>query len=283
MSIEGIDQEKCSKCGKCVEQCRYFSSQEDGSIKFNHDLVPCNICGRCIAVCPKDAILTKNLDDIETTLGIDASKTMIPHPTIHQFLRTKRSMRSYKKKTVPEDLINHVFEAMRYSPSGSNARVWKFLLLSQGDLIHKMSQLTIEQLYPYMGYASAQEALSYFDSIKKDPIFYDAPHVIFLYYADANMDIKDDQGNSIVTREKVVNMRALDAGITLTYGMLAAESLGLGTCWIGLASAAMARNSKIKDLVQIDGEVFGVFTLGYPAVKYFRPAPRLPLDIKKIE
>ncbi len=81
----------------------------------------------------------------------------------------------------------------------------------------------------------------------------------------------------------MLGFRAIDTGIALTYGMLTAESMGLGTCWIGNFYAAIARNRDILSILGIKGYVLGVFTLGFPAVKYQNTTPRPQLKIKGLE
>ena len=63
--------------------------------------------------------------------------------------------------------------------------------------------------------------------------------------------------------------------------MLAAETMGLASCWIGYLQETFFMNKKLKKLFNIPkGEdVWGVMTLGYPAVKYKRTPPRAPLKV----
>jgi len=121
-----------------------------------------------------------------------------------------------------------------------------------------------------MGFQSGEQALKYFESIGRE-IFYNAPHVIILYY------------KTIEKNSTMIGLRANDAGIALTYGMLAAESLGLGTCWIGMVQSAVSVNRDILKILGIRGYVLGAFTLGFPAVKYRRTVPRAPLKIKGLD
>jgi nitroreductase len=65
--------------------------------------------------------------------------------------------------------------------------------------------------------------------------------------------------------------------------MLQAETLGLGTCWIGMIQATVPMNQEILKLLGIKGMLLGAFTLGYPAIKYLRTVPRPPLKIKEID
>jgi len=71
-----IDQDKCIKCGKCIEQCAYnaiikierpcaaacgmdaIESDEHGRAKINYD--KCVSCGQCLVNCPFSAIVDKS-------------------------------------------------------------------------------------------------------------------------------------------------------------------------------------------------------------------------------
>lgn len=268
MSVIGIDKEKCSNCKQCISECGrgYFNTNSNGDVIFNENLKTCNICGHCVAICPEDAIITKDLDDVETFPGIDSPETIVDSEKLLRLLRAKRSIRKYKTKKVPRELLEKVFEAMRYAPSASNARSWRYVILSDSEKIQDLHDQVVKVNYPYMGFQSAEQAQQYFKSIGRN-IFYNAPHVIVLYYR-------------IIEKSTVmVGLRANDAGIALTYGMLEAESLGLGSCWIGLVQGSVPMNKEILNVLGIKGMVLGAFTLGYPAIKYRRAVPRPPLRI----
>jgi nitroreductase/NAD-dependent dihydropyrimidine dehydrogenase PreA subunit len=272
MSIIGIDKEKCTNCGLCIQECvrGYFYLNENGQVLYNSDLDTCNICGHCIAVCPEDAIITKDLDDIISFPGIDSPRDILESEKFLQFLRAKRSIRRYKKKKVSKVLIEKVFQAMRYAPSASNAREWRYVILSVPEKIQQLSDEMVKVNYTYMGFQSPEQALAHLQS-KNINLFYNAPHLIILYYR-------------IVEKNNImIGLRGNDAGIALTYGMLEAETLGLGSCWIGLLQGAISLNKEILKILGIRGMVLGAFTLGYPAVKYRRTVPRAPLKIKEIE
>ena len=269
MSVLGIDKEKCSNCKLCIQECGrgYFYVNNDKEVIFNENLKTCNICGHCIAICPEDAIITENLNDVDTFPGIDSPETIVESEKLFRLLRAKRSIRHYKNKKLPKELLEKVFEAMRYAPSASNARKWRYVILSDSKKIEALNDEIVKAQYQYMGFQSGEQALKYFKSTGRN-IFYNAPHVIVLYYR-------------IVEKSTVmIGLKANDAGIALTYGMLAAESLGLGSCWIGMIQGAVPLNKEILNMLGIKGMVLGAFTLGYPAVKFRRTAPRPPLKIK---
>ncbi len=151
MSIIGINKEKCSSCTLCIRECRrgYFYAKEDGTIEFSDESNLCNMCGHCVAICPENCILLRDLDDVDTYPGIDAPETIIGHEKMYQFLRAKRSIRRYKTKKVPKESIKKIFEAMRYAPSTSNARLWRYLIISDPLKIKSLSDETIKAQYQY--------------------------------------------------------------------------------------------------------------------------------------
>ena len=66
--------------------------------------------------------------------------------------------------------------------------------------------------------------------------------------------------------------------------MFAAESLGLGSCWIGLAQGVMEKSKDVKEnIAGIKNNVFGVITFGYPTQKYFKVPPRPVIKIHGLE
>jgi len=56
--VASIDADKCTKCGKCLEKCRFDAISED----FVIDPISCEGCGVCYRICPAGAVkLTEKL------------------------------------------------------------------------------------------------------------------------------------------------------------------------------------------------------------------------------
>ncbi|MFX1279110.1 MAG: nitroreductase family protein [Promethearchaeota archaeon] len=271
MSIEGIDQELCSKCKICFKVCdrRYFREDISGKIIYENTTNNCIFCGHCIAACPEDAIKRsfnwKN--DVE-----EYSDLMVSYEKTIQLLRMNRSTRNYKQKKVPKELIDKVFNAMRYAPSAGNARLWKYKVLSDPDKIAELGDIISQTMWGYWGFNSYKQAKEYYKSMGRETIFNKAPIVIILY-------LEREVPNNVMYA-----IWGVDTGIAITYGRLAAESLGLGTCWMNvLLGAISVRKEEILKIIGIKGLVLGAMTLGYPAVKYNRTTPRAPLDVEGLE
>ena len=260
MPIIGIDVEKCSNCKECIKECptKNFSMEE----KQEHivfDGSRCILCGHCIAVCPEDAIKYDNMKD--TTFIFEGNKDpseLISYEALHNFLRAKRSIRQYKPNKVPKEIIGKVINSMRYAPTGANMHYFKCLIISDDVKKNLLTGSIIDAL-------ESRDTRELFQSMRKeglDPIFYNAPHVL-IFYSKNPWDTRN-------------------VSIAMTYGMLSAHSLGLGSCWIGFAHGILQDHPEIKQkFTGIETYVLGVMTLGYPAVKYFRAPPRSPLEVIK--
>ncbi len=261
MPIIGIDIKKCSNCQACIKDCptRNFSI-DDSQKKVVFNESNCILCGHCISVCPENAIIHEDMEDeiLEFELSQDSS-TYISFESIHKLFRVKRSVRQYSSEKVSEESIKRIINSMRYAPTGGNMRNLKCLVISSKERINHLTDSIINVL-------ESSDTRELFKSSREkgyDPIFYNAPHVLIIY-----------SKNPWDTRNSTIAM---------TYGMLSAETLGLGSCWIGYAHGILTDFPHIcKDLTGIETYVLGVMTLGYPSVKYFRAPPRPPIQVREI-
>ena len=103
-----VDPEKCKRDGICVEACgfRLIKKAEADSVPTpiagSEEL--CVSCGHCVAVCPTGAlshhaIRPKDCPNIREELLINPEQA-------EQFLRSRRSIRSYSDKPVERDKLN---------------------------------------------------------------------------------------------------------------------------------------------------------------------------------
>jgi nitroreductase/NAD-dependent dihydropyrimidine dehydrogenase PreA subunit len=251
MPILGINLEKCSHCQVCIRDCptkNYRLNESQSVVVFNNS--NCILCGHCIGVCPESAILYDNMEDevLEYKDGKDPSE-LVSYNSLYQLMRSKRSIRQYKSQKVPEESIKRVINSMRYAPTGGNMRNIKCLVISKKERINQLTDSIINVLES----SDTRERFKSSREVGYDPIFSKNPY---------------DTRNST---------------IAITYGMLSAETLGLGSCWIGYAHGILTDFPHIcRDLTGIETYVLGVITLGYPSVKYYRAPPRPPIQVREI-
>ncbi|MEE3488566.1 MAG: nitroreductase [Bulleidia sp.] len=157
-------------------------------------------------------------------------------------IESRRSCRNYREDPVPKAIIDQVVEAGTYAASGMGKQSPIILEILNKDTRDQLSRMNAQ----IMG-------------TRNDP-FYGAPYVLVVL-ADRNMPT-----------------HVYDGSLVLGNMMIAAESLGLGACWIHRAKEEFESEEGKKLLkylgVQGDYEGIGHLILGWPATQPNRPAER---------
>lgn len=173
-------------------------------------------------------------------------------------IKNRRSIRSYKGKSVPRGIIKEIIEAGRYAPSSHNSQPWRFIVITNRKKIKELSE-SVKDYYRRLvrlgailtAFSRKLRKLS--DSAKKridtdkDLFFYNAPVVILICAKEGRFSVQD-------------------CSCAAQNMMLAARSLGLGSCWIGFADVALNKNRKRLNGLGVPNDMYVIATLtvGYP-------------------
>ena len=258
MQLISIDMEKCGKDGICIAECPFFllSANADGI----PEMIPgaeavCLKCGHCLAVCPNGAI---TLEGVSPESCEPVPKEIpVSEKSISQLVKTRRSIRVYKDKPVPREIIKKLMETVQYSPTAKNLQPVHWILLDDRPKIHQMAGLTIEWLRKLNMVPDIIEA-------------WDKGHDIILRGAP-NLAIAHAAKNSINP--------AADCAIACTTLELMANSMGIGGCWAGYFMRASNSFDPLKQFMNLprDHKVYAALMLGYPRFKYHRiPSRQVP-------
>jgi nitroreductase/ferredoxin-like protein FixX len=292
LTINGINKDKCTVCLECVKDCPagLFSQGSRESVVFADPRHSCIACSHCIAVCPADAIDYASPETAVSFKGISKPETLMPFDTLKQILLSRRSIRHFRETPVEEDKIRQILDLLRFAPSASNHQSWEYVVITDSKTREFLVQSTLKifkavrfltcfrwLLYPFIG-PRERKLLGNPDTGSrirrtledykngKDPVLFHAPAVLILHSPPYG------------------HLAGNDAGIALTYAMLCAQGLGLGTCWIGFVQEMFFMNNGMKKELGIPKghSVWGVLAMGYPDVKYHRAAIRNPIKAKRI-
>jgi nitroreductase len=167
-------------------------------------------------------------------------------------IRQRRSVRKYRQIPVEDEKIIDIIEAARLAPSASNRQPWRFVTVSDKKL---KDEVVKESLGVINQWALSAPLLIVGCSIKRNLI----THYI---------------GESITK----VRYHIIDVVIAMEHIVLAAEELGLSTCWIGWFN-----ENKIKKKLDIPSNwgIAGVLSVGY-ADPGFKPRLQKRHPLKKI-
>jgi nitroreductase len=187
--------------------------------------------------------------------------------SVIEAIKSRRAIRNFEDKPVPESAIQTLLEAATYAPSAINIQPWKFTIITNKAEMKRLSDMAKPALIralPDVG----DEGLAGLKRRLSDPqfnIFYNAPLLIFV--------------------SGVKSLYAVyDCSMAAQNMMLAAYSLGIGSCWIGTA-VRTANDPKVKaDLgVPEDYEVHAAIIFGYPKGVPKAPLKRPAQVLKRID
>jgi len=57
---------------------------------------------------------------------------------LFEIIRERRSVRKYEEKDIPEDILNQVFEAVRWAPSWANTQCWEIVVIKDMSVKEKL-------------------------------------------------------------------------------------------------------------------------------------------------
>lgn len=154
-----------------------------------------------------------------------------------QTILERKSTKKYKSDPVPKEILDEIIKAGTYAATGKNRQAPIILAITNKKVRDELSKLNAK----IMG---MDESF--------DP-FYNAPVVL------------------VVLAKKDVNTRVYDGSLVMGNLMLAATSLGVGSCWIHRAKEEfeLPEGKKILQDLGIEDEYEGVghCVLGYAEVE----------------
>jgi len=146
---------------------------------------------------------------------------------IIEAIRARRSIRSYKDRSIEEEKLERVLDAGRLAPSARNLQDWKFIVVKDKEKRQRLSEAAMGQ--PYVAIA---------------------PVVIAACATETENIMPCGQ-----------YCYPIDVAIAVDHMSLAAMAEGLGTCWIGAF-----HEDKVLEILGIPEKIRVVvmLTLGYP-------------------
>lgn len=158
-------------------------------------------------------------------------------------LKTRRSIRIFEDKDVPEEIVDDILDCARKAPSGHNSQAWKFVVVRNKD--------NKDQL------AKAQKWSSFIA---------DAPICIVV----------------CCTESEHRPSNYLSAACAAQNILLSAHAHGLGGCWCYVKDFDdLSIESRVRDILIIPKniEVLCMIPIGYPDEK---PGERVLKDLSEI-
>ncbi len=284
-----IKAEICTGCGSCVDVCPFdnFSLKDDRAY-FQGD--HCISCGHCAAACPQGAISVPGVDaamgDYKTFVS---DKRWLPHGLydtagLVRLMGSRRSCRNFTDRPVDRSMLEDLVKIGVTAPSGTNCQLWTFTVLPTREAVksfsghiasffRKLNAMAEKRLlrtilklagkkeldeYFHTYYPVVKKTLDEWEETGRDRLFHGAVSAI------------------IVGMKPGASCPAEDALLATQNILLAAHSMGLGSCLIGFVVSAIKEAPELKEAMGIPAEetVYAAIAIGYPNESYETVAGR---------
>ena len=127
-------EDKCSECMLCVRDCVMGVWRNVNGKSQVVDIDLCNRCSHCIAVCPCDAIIHDGLKKEEITA---VNRKNLNPDVYRDIIISRRSVRQFKNKPVPREIIEQILDVARYAPTASNSQDVGYIVITDKRLIEE--------------------------------------------------------------------------------------------------------------------------------------------------
>jgi len=281
-----IKQDKCTGCGLCASVCLVMEKRNKKVVITRPEL--CIRCGHCGSICPSNAIVGPSVEAKRLT---DRARAAAPSAASLQFLlRSRRSVRRYKRKPISKKDMDKILEAGRYTPTGTNTQGIEYIVITDPGKIALLGEMAMPAVIRLFGmavriskipvlsdlllgeqaaenfqniYTPALKAIDEYTRRGDDRLFYHAPAIL------------------LVHGEKLDDM-AFSCSAALFSCSLMAHTLGIGCCLNGFLVLAANRDPKVKKFLGIprSHKAHAAMTLGYQNVEYNYLVKRNPVKVR---
>ena len=186
----------------------------------------------------------------------------------YETIITRRSTRKYKPEAVESEILQKVVEAGRYAPSGGNNQSNHFFVVQKADVLNELISLA------ETAFAKMEVDENTYPSLRNSVLASKNGGYVFTYHAPVLIIVanRKDYGNNMA-----------DSVAAVENMMIAANALGLGSCYINQLYWLNEEPSLLSCLREFglkqDERVYASMVLGYAATENGLPN-RKPLERK---
>ena len=199
---------------------------------------------------------------------------MIDLEEFGKLIKTRRSIRKFQDKPVPEDLLLKALELATWAPNGGNFQAWRFLIISNKKLIHQIADMVRAKTELMTSWPEAKQFGEVMDRWRKTSDFFRGAPVCIAtlmgkYSSPADKALRargetDPVARDIRACRQLGNSSLQSVAAAITYLLLILHYMGLGTTWMAGPQQAKKEIEKLLN-VPPEWDFVNLIPVGYPA------------------
>ena len=286
----------CNSCGNCAVICPRFvfeHIERDGKPRTelaSERIDVCIACGHCMALCATGSI---RVDDLDPAAFRPVEPARVEPQELLRLLENRRTIRRYKATPVAREVLDRVVQAARTAPT-PNSKGVGIIVIDRAEPAKELSHhayALYEDLLKASKHPIARHVIKHRVgaarlTAMRNFVFPGLRWYINWYRAGRSDEIRRD-APALLLFHGCVTDPSVDEScfVAVTYAMLMAECLGLGSVINGLVAPACNRSPAARKLIGLpdDHEVYGALSLGYPLLKFKKTIPRAGGTVRYLE
>lgn len=201
-----------------------------------------------------------------------------------EFIYKRHSVRQFTEEQIPEQTIKELVTAAIHAPSGKNQQNWHFVVITDKNKLAEIARIVEKKNAKLSTYLKDEGKRKAFQgSVGYHTVFKGAPVLVLVYAAPyetiADMLIAD----GLMPPDEARQYGKSNPGIqniaaAMENLLLAAASLGYGTCWMTGPTYAAKEISEYLGFAKEGYYLAAMTPLGVPANAKTTSTPRKPLE-----
>lgn len=192
---------------------------------------------------------------------------------LEELIKARRSIRRWKKREIPEDLVVRALEMATWAPNGGNFQGWRFIVVTKKELITRMADAVQSVADRIASWPEASPWKEDMERYRKNSSFFrNAPACIGVFIhryesvADrilSSREASDPEARRIRDFRRSGPTGIQSAAAAITTVLLVFHAMGLGAVWL---RAPLMAKGEIEEILSAPEamDLVSLVAVGYP-------------------
>jgi len=269
-----VDIEKCNGCGICIRRFEgYCISEEAGMPVIDYAL--CNVCQKCVAICPSRAFLVNNTEPER----IEERKPLEPED-LRRLLSKRRSTKVFKDEQLSKSTIQAVVSVAKYAPN--QHKNIDAVVTTKTQMLDKIDRSALRFYKRIYAALFSVKVLTWLFRLFSSDLYTVKRKMEYDLFFRKKIIKPGTQALVVLVGNTRASVTESSAQYLLATMTIFAESVGVGSCLMDSLKIVMNSNRGLRKEISIDRreKILGVLALGYSAERILNIPSGYELNIR---
>ncbi len=256
-----FDKSKCTGCGTCLRLRGGYCLEKNGdTIIIDYDV--CSTCQKCVSICPERAFLSDGV----APLRIDKPLSMSTDD-FTDLLRRRRSIRNFRDKKIPSEMLGRIVEAAGYAPTMNKAI--EAIVIDDDKLIGLIDSTALRFYNRAYGFLFGFKPLTAFIGLFTATLPVIKKKMGYDLKMRRHIVKKGTAALIVLIGDAKVPMTEVSAQYDMANMILYCEAAGIGSCLMDSLKIVLNNTKTLNSRLNIPRrfKILSVLAVGYPDEK----------------